>query len=83
MNPEIIGTIAAFLTTVAYIPQVAKVLKHKNTQSISLGMYVMITSGLAAWFVYGVMIDSPSVIIANAITFFLALIILVMKIKHG
>ncbi len=83
MNPEIIGTIAAFLTTVAYIPQVIKVLKHKDTKSISLGMYVMITSGLAAWLLYGILIHSPSLIIANAITVFLALVILIMKIKHG
>ena len=83
MNPETVGYIAAFLTTAAYVPQLSKVLKHKHTKSISLGMYVLITSGLAAWFVYGVMIDSPSIIIANAITFFMALIILIMKIRHG
>ena len=83
MNPEIIGYIAAFLTTAAYVPQLLKVMRHKHTQSISLGMYIFITSGLATWFVYGVMIGSPSIIIANTITFFMALAILVMKLRHG
>ncbi len=83
MNPEIIGGIAAILTTAAYIPQSIKVFREKNTQSLSLGMYIMITSGIAAWLVYGIMIDSPSVIIANAVTLVLAGMILFMKIRHG
>lgn len=83
MNPEWVGYAAAFLTTAAYVPQMIKVVRHKHTQSISLGMYVLITSGLAAWFFYGVLIASPSIMLANSITFFLALIILIMKLKHG
>ena len=83
MNPEIIGGIAAILTTAAYIPQSIKVFREKNTQSLSLGMYIMITSGIAAWLVYGIMIDSPSVIIANAVTLVLAGMILFMKIRYG
>jgi len=83
MNPEWVGYVAAVLTTAAYVPQMIKVVRHKHTQSISLGMYVLISAGLAMWFVYGVMIDSPSIILANSITFVLALIILFMKLKHG
>jgi MtN3 and saliva related transmembrane protein len=83
MNPEIIGYIAAILTTAAYVPQTLKVLRHKHTQSLSLGMYSMITTGIALWFVYGVMLESPSLMLANGITFVLAFIILVMKLRHG
>ena len=83
MNPEWVGYIAAFLTTAAYVPQLIKVLRHKHTQSISLGMYLLISVAVAFWFVYGVMISSPSIITANAITFFMAVAILLMKIKHG
>lgn len=83
MNPEIIGSIAAILTTAAYIPQTIKVFREKNTKSLSVGMYVLITAGLAAWTFYGIMIESPSVIIANAVTFFLAASILFMKLRHG
>jgi MtN3 and saliva related transmembrane protein len=83
MNPEIIGGIAAILTTAAYIPQSIKVFREKNTKSLSLGMYILITTGLAVWTLYGIMIDSPSVIIANAVTFLLAASILFMKLRHG
>jgi len=83
MNPEYIGLLAAFLTTAAYVPQTAKVLRSRHTTSISLGMYSLITTGIAFWFIYGVMIDSLSLIIANGITFVLAAIILAMKLRHG
>ena len=83
MNPEIIGYIAAILTTAAYIPQTIKVFREKNTKSLSLGMYLMISSGIAMWLIYGVIIESPSLIFANAITLVMAGSILFMKIKHG
>jgi MtN3 and saliva related transmembrane protein len=71
------------LTTAAYIPQTVKVLRTKHTQSLSLGMYALITSGIALWTVYGIMLESPSLIIANGLTLVMAAIILVMKIRHG
>ncbi len=83
MNPEIIGYIAAILTTAAYIPQTIKVFREKNTKSLSLGMYLMITSGIAMWLIYGIIIDSPSLILANAITLVMAGSILFMKVRHG
>lgn len=83
MNPEIIGMIAAVLTTAAYLPQTVKVLRTKNTRDLSLGMYIMITSGIAGWLVYGIMLESPSLILANGLSVIMAAIILVMKIRHG
>jgi len=83
MNPELVGYLAAALTTGAYIPQTLKVIRHRHTKSISLGMYSMMTCGIAAWFAYGILINSPSIILANGITFVLAAFILGMKIKHG
>ncbi len=83
MNPEIIGYFAAIFTTFAYVPQTIKVFREKNTKSLSLGMYLMINTGIALWLVYGFMIDSPSLILANGITLMLSLPILVMKIRHG
>ena len=83
MNPEIIGYFAAIFTTFAYVPQTIKVFREKNTKSLSLGMYLMINTGIALWLVYGFMIDSPSLILANGITLMLSLPILFMKIRHG
>ena len=83
INPEIIGSLAGILTTSAYVPQVIKVLRERHTSSLSLIMYSIITVGVALWFFYGILIGSLSVILANGIGFILALIILIMKIKHG
>lgn len=83
MNPEWIGYAAAFFTTAAYVPQAMKVLREKHTQSLSKGMYAMMSAGIACWFVYGVMLGSPSLMLANGITFLLAFMILVMKMRHG
>lgn len=83
MNPEWIGLLAAILTTAAYIPQTIKVLRTRDTRSLSLGMYLMITSGIGMWFIYGVLLESPSLILANGITFLMAFTILVMKVRLG
>lgn len=83
MNPEWIGYTAAFFTTAAYVPQAMKVLRERHTQSLSLGMYAMMSTGIACWFIYGIMLGSPSLMLANGITFVLAFTILLMKMRHG
>jgi len=84
-NPrlELLGYIAGLLTTLAYLPQVLKIIKHKGTKDISLGMYVMLCSGIGCWIIYGVGVSSWPVVLANAVTLILAGIILVSKIRNG
>jgi len=78
-----IGSIAATLTTTAFIPQAWQVWRTRHTKDISLGMYAIFTSGVALWAIYGMMIGSWPVIIANCITLLLAGAVLVMKIRFG
>ena len=80
---EIIGFIAGIGTTIAFIPQVIQSLKTKSTKDINLVMYMIFCSGVFLWLIYGFLIESYPVIIANGITFILALIILIIKIKYG
>lgn len=80
MYVELIGLLAATLTTVSFIPQVYKVWKHKNAQSLSLTMYLLMFTGVLLWEVYGILIQSLAVIVANIITALLLLIILYFKI---
>jgi len=77
---EIMGGAAAFLTTASFVPQAAKVVRTRETHAISLTMYAMFTAGILCWGLYGVMTTQWSIIIANAITFVLASIILVIKV---
>ncbi|MGB3624780.1 MAG: SemiSWEET transporter [Henriciella sp.] len=79
---DTIGLIAAFLTTASFLPQALMVLRTRNTESLSLTMYSMFTAGVACWLVYGIVIGSMPMIIANVITLGLAAIILAMKVMN-
>ncbi len=79
---EIIGLAAASLTTGSFLPQAILALKSRNTDGISLAMYALFTTGVALWFVYGIMVVSWPVIIANLITFMLAACILSLKLMN-
>jgi MtN3 and saliva related transmembrane protein len=77
------GFLAAFLTTVAFIPQVIQIWRSKHTKDISLGMYSIFTAGILAWLAYGILLGSTPIIIANSITIVLAGSVLAMKLKYG
>ena len=78
----IIGYSAAVLTTVAFLPQVIKIIRYKDTDSISLSTFILFFIGICLWFIYGIMNNDIPIIIANLITGALAFIILVYKIKY-
>ena len=77
-----IGTIAAVLTTLSFVPQAYQVIKTKDTAGISLGMYIAFVIGVFLWIIHGVNIQDYNLIGANAITFIFASIILTYKIKY-
>jgi len=77
-----IGVIAAFLTTFSFVPQVIKVIQTKDTKSISLIMYLMSCMGIFLWMVHGFIIKDSALFYANLITFGLAMIILLHKLKY-
>jgi MtN3 and saliva related transmembrane protein len=83
MNLEWIGYLAATLTTLAFVPQAAKTIRSRDTSGISLGMYVVFTIGIVCWFGYGLALGSWPMILANAVTFVLAAVILALKLRHG
>ena len=78
---EIIGLIAAVCTTFAFVPQVMKVWKTKQTKDLSLRMYSIMFLGIVLWLVYGILIDSLSIILANVVTATLIGTILVFIIQ--
>jgi MtN3 and saliva related transmembrane protein len=80
---NILGFVAAFLTTTAFLPQVLKVWRSRSTKDISLPMLVTFIAGVTLWLIYGVMVKAAPIVIANAITLILNLLILRFKIKHG
>lgn len=77
-----IGSFAAVLTTASFFPQALQTFRTRDVSGISFGMYSLFTLGVALWIAYGVMLGAWPIIIANVVTFTLALMILVMKIRY-
>ncbi len=78
----IIGMIAAACTTIAFIPQVYKIYRTKHARDLSLPMYIIFSAGVLLWLIYGLMINSLPVILANGITFISCIYILAMMIRY-
>jgi len=81
MDVEIIGFVAALLTTYAFVPQVVKVWKSKSSKGVSVSMYLVLLLGVFLWGVYGYLIDSMSIMIANTVTGLLQLMILILILR--
>ena len=82
-NIEIIGLIAAFLTTSAFVPQAVKIWKTKEVKDVSLTMYFVMLAGIILWFYYGYHLDSISIIAANVVTGFIVISIIYLKMKYS
>ncbi|MEW7289877.1 SemiSWEET transporter [Aquimarina sp. 2304DJ70-9] len=83
INPtEILGLIAAVLTTAAFLPQVYKTWKTKSTDSLSLSMLLIFVSGVLCWLIYGFLISSFPIILANFITAISGFLLLYFKYRY-
>jgi MtN3 and saliva related transmembrane protein len=82
MDVEIIGFVAALLTTSAFVPQVIKVWKSKSSKGVSVPMYLVLLLGVFLWGVYGYLIESKSIMIANTVTGLLQLVILILILMN-
>lgn len=82
MDAEIVGYVAAVLTTSAFLPQALKTLRTRDVSGISLSMYCLFVSGVLLWLAYGLLRQAWPIIIANAITSVLAGSVLILKLKH-
>ncbi|MDZ4163770.1 MAG: SemiSWEET transporter [Smithellaceae bacterium] len=80
---NIIGLIAAGLTTFAMLPQVIKIHRTRNTKDLSLYTFALFCSGVCCWLIYGILIGSQPLIMGNGISLGFASYILAMKIIHG
>ncbi|MCC4117709.1 SemiSWEET transporter [Aromatoleum toluclasticum] len=79
---EAIGYLAALLTTTSFVPQALHIWRTRDARAISLGMYSVFSAGVALWLAYGLLVGSCPVMLANVVTLFFALSILLMKIRY-
>jgi MtN3 and saliva related transmembrane protein len=79
---EILGYIAATLTTVSFLPQAILTIRTRDTDGLSLSMYSTFTLGVLGWLIYGIFLKNNVIVVANSITLFLATLILSFKIYN-
>ena len=78
---DMIGYAAATMTTVSFVPQLLRVIRLRSARDISLGMFLIFSAGTFAWGVYGLLVHSAPVWIANSLTFALSVSILGLKLR--
>lgn len=76
-----IGYVAATMTTISFLPQLIRVVKLRSARDISLGMFLIFTLGTTFWLVYGLLVHSLPVSIANGVTLVLSASILALKLR--
>ena len=80
---SLVGFAAGTLCTLAYLPQALHSFRTKSVRDISLTMLVSLNIGLLLWVAYGFLIHSLPIILPNAVTFFLAFPLLIMKLRFS
>jgi MtN3 and saliva related transmembrane protein len=78
----IVGLVAAFCTTISYIPQIGKIWRTGETQDISLKMFLVLAGGIALWVVYGLMQGDAVIILANSVSLMFLCTILFFKLRN-
>jgi MtN3 and saliva related transmembrane protein len=79
---DLIGYVAALLTTASFLPQAILTIRTRDTDSLSLSMYGIFTLGVLLWLIYGIFLHNAAIIAANAVTLVLSASILYVKIYN-
>ncbi len=82
-SSELIGYVAATLTTISFAPQAWLTYRTKDASGVSLGMYSVFTVGISLWLLYGLSLGAWPIVIANAVTLVFAFAILGMKLSYS
>jgi MtN3 and saliva related transmembrane protein len=78
-----VGMTGAVLTTVCWLPQARKIIRDRETRSISLSATALFTVGIFFWLIYGVALVDWPLITSNIVTLALMLVIMALKLRHG
>jgi MtN3 and saliva related transmembrane protein len=78
----LVGSFAAFCTTISYVPQIYKCWKTGHTGDLSFKMFAILALGIGSWVVYGVLKGDPVIIVANGTSLALLGVILFFKLRE-
>jgi MtN3 and saliva related transmembrane protein len=80
---DLVGYIAATLTTAAFLPQVIKIWQSKSTKDLALPTLLSFIAGVFMWLIYGLLVNSLPIVAANTTTLILNVAILRFKLRYG
>jgi MtN3 and saliva related transmembrane protein len=79
MDPlALVGALAGFCTTIAFVPQIIKI-KKQGADDLSYPMLFLYLTGVLLWLVYGLILHAVAIIWANSVTSFLVVVALALK----
>ncbi len=82
MNPTIIGLVAGALTSIAAVPQLVKTMRTRHTRDISVWQPFLLSTGIALWLVYGVIIRDIPLIVANIVPLICNIMLTILKLRY-
>ena len=76
---DVVGTGAALCSMTSFIPQIAKIVRERDAESVSLRMYAVTVTGFSLWTGYGLLIGSWPITAANVVCLALSATVLALK----
>lgn len=76
-----IGTLAATLTSLSYVPQLRKAWPRGSTSDLSVKTLSILTFGLLLWLAYGAMKKDWVIVAANGVGAALSASVLIFKLR--
>lgn len=83
METDYLGFAAGVITTFSFLPQVVRIYRVKSGRDISLWMMLLFALGITLWLIYGLLLMSLPIILANSVTLVLVVIIVVLKLHYA
>lgn len=76
----LIGSLATAASITSFTPQAWKIVRTRDTRSISTGMYLLTVIGFSLWLSYGIALGQWPLMVTNAICLAVSAFILAMKL---
>ncbi|HMR92327.1 MAG TPA: SemiSWEET transporter [Chitinophagaceae bacterium] len=80
---QLLGTAAAAITTLTFLPQVIKTWRDKSAKEISLLMFIIAVVNEILWIIYGILRDDMIIIATNVIMVIMALTMIYLKFRYS
>ena len=78
----VIATLTGIMTSMAYIPQIIRILKRKSVEDISLILFSMVFISISVWLLYGISISNWPIVMVNVVAFFGSGTIITLYFKY-